>query len=123
MEELTEDKEKTQEMGERNVEPVDRLGPLVTSPNTGSYFSTESKGDTDADRKEEITRKSGWKHQSLHPLDNLISPLDSTIQTRSKAHDLVAYSAFVSLNEPNNIKEYLKDLDWMMSMQEELHQF
>ena len=64
-----------------------------------------------------------WKHESSHLLDNLISPLDSGIQTRSKACNLVAYSAFISVKESKSIKEALKDLDWVVSMQEDLHQF
>lgn len=76
-----------------------------------------------ADVEEEITRKFGWKHQSSYPLDNFISPLDSGIQTRSKTRNLVAYSAFISTIEPKNIKEALQDVDWVTSMQEELHQF
>ena len=35
--------------------------------------------------------RSGWKHSSSHPLDNLISPLNSGIQTRSKTRNLVAF--------------------------------
>ena len=65
--------------------------------------------------------KSGWKHSSSHPLDNLISPLNSGIQTRSKTRNLVAFSAFISSIEPKNVKEALGDADWINSMQEELH--
>lgn len=91
VEELTKDKEDTQEVGEWNVEPVEEPGPLVTSPDTRSHPTNEIEGDSDADREEEITRKSRWKHQSSHPLDNLISPLDSGIQTRPKARIFVTY--------------------------------
>ncbi|XP_049347504.1 uncharacterized mitochondrial protein AtMg00820-like [Solanum verrucosum] len=62
-------------------------------------------------------------HQSSHPLENLVSLLDSKIQTRSKTRNLIAYSAFMSTIEPRNIKEALKDADWVTSMQETLHQF
>lgn len=51
-------------------------GPPDLSEETRSLYPVEDEGDSDAEREEEITRKSGWKHQSSHPLDNLISPLD-----------------------------------------------
>ena len=36
---------------------------------------------------------------------------------------MCAYSAYVSLIEPKNIKESLLDSDWISSMQEELNEF
>ncbi|XP_060182874.1 uncharacterized mitochondrial protein AtMg00820-like [Lycium barbarum] len=53
----------------------------------------------------------------------MITPLDSGIQTRSKARNMLTFSAFLFQNEPKNIKEALKDVDWIAAMQEELHQF
>ncbi|XP_070004927.1 uncharacterized protein [Nicotiana sylvestris] len=66
---------------------------------------------------------SNWKHKSSHPLDNIITPLDCGVQTRSKARNSLAFSAFLSQIEPKNIKEALKDANWITSMQDELHQF
>jgi len=108
---------------ESGVELTEEPGP---SDSTQEAFSQNPECEEDesaADVEEVITRKSGWKHQSSHPLDNLISPLNSGIQTRSKTRNLVAYSAFISTIEPKNIKEALQDADWVTSMQEELHQF
>ena len=76
-----------------------------------------------ADLSNQSAAKSGWKHSSSHPLDNLISPLNSGIHTRSKTRNLVVFSAFISSIEPKNVKEALGDADWVNSMQEELHQF
>ena len=45
-----------------------------------------------------------WKHQSSHPLQNLLTPLNSGISTRSKLRGMCAFSAYVSLIEPKNIK-------------------
>ncbi|XP_015167597.1 uncharacterized mitochondrial protein AtMg00820-like [Solanum tuberosum] len=45
------------------------------------------------------------------------------MQTRSKTRNLVAFSAFILTIENKNVKETLKDADWVNSMQEELHQF
>ena len=60
---------------------------------------------------------------SSHPLDNLISPLNSGIHTRSKTRKLAAFPALISSIEPKNVKEALGDANWTNSMQEELHQF
>ncbi|KAH0693410.1 hypothetical protein KY285_020507 [Solanum tuberosum] len=107
----------------KGAELTEELG-LFGAAHKGDSQNKEHEEDESAvDIEKEITRKSGWKHQSSNPLDNLVSPLDSRIQTRSKTRNLVAYSAFISNIEPNNIKEALKDADWVTSMQEELHQF
>lgn len=123
MEELTEDREITQEVEETYAKSTEGPGPLDISPNTESHDSSKDEGNFDDDREEEITRKSRWKHQSSHPLDNLISPLESEIQTRSMACNMVAFLVFLSLNEPKSIKEALKDPDCVVFIQEELHQF
>ena len=52
-----------------------------------------------------------------------IVEMNSGMQTRSKTRNLVAFSTFISNIELKNIKEALKDVDWVNSMQEELHQF
>jgi len=59
---------------------------------------------------------SNWRHKSSHPLDNITTPLDSGVQTRSKARNSLAFSAFLSQIEPKNIKEALKDADWIIAM-------
>ena len=58
-----------------------------------------------------------------HPLENIITSYHKAVQTRSSLHNFCAFNAFVSLIEPKNIKEALKDADWIQAMQEELHQF
>nr|XP_016508972.1 PREDICTED: uncharacterized protein LOC107826499 [Nicotiana tabacum] len=66
---------------------------------------------------------SNWRHQSSHPMDNIITPLDSGVQTRSRVRNSFVFSAFFSQIEPKNIMEALKDADWITTMQHELHQF
>ncbi|XP_075103628.1 uncharacterized protein LOC142178201 [Nicotiana tabacum] len=82
----------------------------------------EPQSDTPGSSTNEI-RVPNWKHKSSHPLDNIITPLDSGVQTRSKTRNSVAFSTFLSQIEPKNIKEALKDADWITAMQDELHQF
>ncbi|XP_070045304.1 uncharacterized mitochondrial protein AtMg00820-like [Nicotiana tomentosiformis] len=45
------------------------------------------------------------------------------IQTRSKSRNSLSFSAFLSQIEPKHIKEALKNVDWITTMQDELHQF
>ncbi|XP_070021976.1 uncharacterized protein [Nicotiana sylvestris] len=66
---------------------------------------------------------SNWKHKRSYPLQNIITPLDSGIQIRSKTRKSLSFSAFLSQIEPKNIKEALKDTDWIIAMQEKLRQF
>lgn len=60
------------------------------------------------------------EHQSSHPLDNLISPLDSGIQTTSNKKKSSCIFSVISTIEPKNIKEDLQDADWVTSKHEEL---
>jgi len=64
-----------------------------------------------------------WKHQSSHPLDQILSNINTGVQTRSKLKNYCAFYAFLSTIESKNVNETLVDLDWVTVMQEELHQF
>ena len=64
-----------------------------------------------------------WKHQSSHPLDLIISNINTGVQTRSKLRNFCAFYAFLSNIESKNIHEALTDSDWVTVMQEELHLF
>ncbi|XP_075081526.1 uncharacterized protein LOC142166351 [Nicotiana tabacum] len=46
-----------------------------------------------------------------------LDPSHPETQSRSKARNMFAFSAFLSQIEPNNIKEALKDTDWIAAMQ------
>ena len=100
-----------------------------TTQNSSQSTSDSPENDVTLDEEEHTDQpsqsapRSGWKHSSSHPLDNLISPLNSGIHTRSKTRNLVAFSAFISSIKPKNVKEALGDADWINSMQEKLHQF
>ena len=45
------------------------------------------------------------------------------MQIRSRLKNFCAFYAFLSDIEPKNVYETLTDLDWIVAMQEELHQF
>ncbi|XP_070004634.1 uncharacterized protein [Nicotiana sylvestris] len=42
------------------------------------------------------TQAPTWRFKRSHPLDNIITPLDSGVQTRSKERNSLAFSAFLS---------------------------
>ncbi|WMV14570.1 hypothetical protein MTR67_007955 [Solanum verrucosum] len=115
LEELINRKQDNHDAKENGADHTGVHGPSGSAQEVLSQNPEDDEGESDVEKEEEITRKSGWKHQSSHPLDNLISPLDSGIQTRSRARNLVAYSAFKSSIEPKNIKEALQDADWVTS--------
>ena len=95
-----------------------------TIQNSSQSTSNSPENDVSLDEEEHVDQlnqyapRSGWKHSSSHPLDNLISLLNSGIHTRLKTRNLVAFSAFISSIEPKNVKEALGDANWINSMQE-----
>ena len=64
-----------------------------------------------------------WKHQSLHPLDQILSNINAGVQTRAKPKNYCAFYVFLSTIELKNINEALVYSDWIIAMQEELHKF
>ena len=95
--------------------------PSHKTPEIGNK-STNETGSSAPQEPVNIPTNS-WKHQSSHPLQNILTPLNSSISTRSKLQSMCAFSAYVSIIEPKNIKEALPDSDWISAMQEELNQF
>ena len=75
------------------------------------------------DQPKPLAFKSGLKYRSSNPLENLISLLNFEMQTTSKIRNIVAFSDFISTIEPKNVKQALKDVDWVELMQYKLHQF
>ncbi|CAN1335388.1 Retrovirus-related Pol polyprotein from transposon TNT 1-94 [Linum perenne] len=60
--------------------------------------------------------------QKRHPPSLVIGSPSARLITRSK-HSLFDQQAMISLTEPKNTKEALKDENWIIAMQEELNQF
>jgi len=63
------------------------------------------------------------KHQSSHPLDQILFDINTRVQTRSKLKNYCAFYAFLSTIERKNINEALVDSNWVTAMPDELHQF
>ena len=64
-----------------------------------------------------------WKHYRSHPLDQILTDLNSRVQTRSRLKNFCVFYAFISHIDPKNVYEALADSDWILELQEELHQF
>ena len=64
-----------------------------------------------------------FQQAKAHPSTLILSPTREGVTTRSHYNNLCAFQAFVSLQEPKNIQEALKDVDWIQAMQEELEEF
>ena len=85
-----------EEAGE--VEKDDMVPGTIQNSSQSTSDAPENDATLDeeehADLPNQSAAKSGWKHSSSHPLDNLISPMNSGIQTRSKTRNLVLFSAY-----------------------------
>jgi hypothetical protein len=56
-------------------------------------------------------------------LDQIISWIQSGVQTRSRLASFYEHYSFVSLKGPKKIEDALKDSDWVNAMHEELNNF
>nr|GEZ32810.1 hypothetical protein [Tanacetum cinerariifolium] len=58
-----------------------------------------------------------------HPLHKIISNPKSSVRTRGQLANLCLFSCLLSFIEPANVPEALRDVDWVIAMQDELDQF
>ena len=99
------------------------------NPESGARTGTEigpvtvSEPGSPHNQAEDRPALRAWKHQKSHSLDQILTDLNSGVQTRSRLKNFCAFYAFLSLIEPKNVYEALTDSDWIMAMQDELHQF
>jgi hypothetical protein len=65
-------------------------------------------------------------HQTIqrdHFVDNILGDIKKGVTTISRIANFCQYYLFVSSMEPFNIEDALRDLDWVVVMQEELNNF
>lgn len=67
-------------------------------------------------KKNTYSQVRAWKHQSSHPLTNVLIPVNSGIVTRSKFRNMIPFTAYISMVKPKNIKEALEYADWIVAM-------
>jgi len=104
--------QKTADNSESGARTGTEIGPV-----------TVSKSGSPDNQAEDRPISRSWKHQKSHPLDQIVTDLNSEVQTRSRLKNFCAFYAFFSLMEPKNVYEALTDSDWIVTLQDELHQF
>jgi len=57
-----------------------------------------------------------WKQHSSPPLDQIISDINTGVQTKSKRRNFCAFYVFLSNIESKNVHEVLVDSDWVIAM-------
>jgi hypothetical protein len=65
-------------------------------------------------------------HQAIqrdHPVNSILGDIHKGVTTRSRVAHFCEHYSFVSSIEPYKIEDALRDLDWVVAMQEELNNF
>jgi hypothetical protein len=85
--------------------------------------------DQDKEDDQEI-RDQGPPHQRVHqaiqrdhPINSILGDIYKGVTTRSRVAHFCEHYSFVSSIEPYRIEDALRDLDWVVAMQEELNNF
>jgi hypothetical protein len=61
--------------------------------------------------------------QRDHPVDNILGDIKKGVITRSRVEIFCEHYSFVSSFDPLKVEDALRDLDWVVAMQEELNNF
>jgi hypothetical protein len=61
--------------------------------------------------------------QRDHPIDNILGDIEKGVITRSRVTIFYEHYSFVSSFEPFKVEDALRDLNWVVAMQEELNNF
>jgi hypothetical protein len=65
-------------------------------------------------------------HQAIqrdHPINSILGDIHKWVTTRSRVANFCEHYSFVSSIEPYMIEDALRDLNWVVAMQEELNNF
>jgi hypothetical protein len=65
-------------------------------------------------------------HQAIqrdHPINSILGDIHKGVTTRSRVAHFCEHYSFVSSIEPHRVEDALKDLDWVLVMQEDLNNF
>jgi hypothetical protein len=104
-----------QDNHEEYVEPNDQ----------GQEKSNDQGGDEDdGDKGEALPHpRVHQKVQRDHPVNNILGDIEKGVTTRSRVANFYEHYLFVSSFEPFKVEDALRDLDWVVAMQEELNNF
>jgi hypothetical protein len=61
--------------------------------------------------------------QRYDPVNSILGEIQKGVTTRSRVAYFCEHCSFVSSIEPYKIEDALRDLDWVVAMQEELNNF
>ncbi|GAB2291843.1 hypothetical protein Dimus_026094, partial [Dionaea muscipula] len=95
---------------------TEQTGGTVDEPDahTGSPQQQIAANDPVATIDTPIGRFKPWKHQSSHPIDQILTDIDTGVQTRSSLRNFCAFASFLSYIEPKNYLIALQDPDWVL---------
>jgi len=92
--------------------------PFRTVVRTGTRTDPRPVPSSVQERLENMSTASftprAWKHQSSYLFDQIISDVNTGVQTRSQLKNFCAFYAFLSNVELKNVHETLADSDWVM---------
>jgi hypothetical protein len=89
-------------------------------------------GDDNDQDKEDDQEEQGQRpphprvHQAIqrdHPVNSILGDIYKGVTTRSRVAHFCKHYPFVSSFEPYRVEDALRDLDWVLAMQEELNNF
>jgi hypothetical protein len=89
-------------------------------------------GDDEDNDKEDEQEVQGQRpphprvHQAIqrdHPMNSILGDIHKGVTTRSRVAHFCEHYSFVSSIEPYRVEDALRDLDWVLTMQEELNNF
>ncbi|GKB50544.1 hypothetical protein Tco_0901297 [Tanacetum coccineum] len=105
--------------------PPTKLSPLVdddVGEEEAIKRNTKVVNNNNKDESIEDDEIINIKESKNHPLDQVIGNLNQRT-LRSQAQNYSNFFCIISLIEPKDVKEALKDESWVVAMQEELNQF
>ena len=82
--------------------------------------SQESINEAETRRKERIARAMARKE---HLLENVLGDVRGKVSTRNQLANFSNHHAYVSMVEPQKVRDALEDPEWMEAMHEELNNF
>jgi hypothetical protein len=61
--------------------------------------------------------------QRDHPVNNILGAIEKGVTTQSRVATFYEHYSFISSFEPFKVEDALRDLDWVVAIQEELNKF
>jgi hypothetical protein len=117
----TQDEEQAQGDEEEDQENQEDEPPQEEGNDQGGDEENQDKED-DQDQRPPHPRV----HQAIqrdHPMNSILGDIHKGVTTRSRVAHFCEHYSFVSSIEPYRVEDALRDSDWVLAMQEELHNF